>query len=344
MRIKSYRFSEKKLAGLPCICSGEQGVYSKLLKSLFLIWRALVMARFNVWTKSLLIELFYMNISGQGLQSANALANLMAIVRNAELPNGYRKGKKLMYAFELENVMFAYPNNIVLERFNFKVGLGDFSAMIGPNGAGKSTVVKLCVGLLKPISGQIKILGEPIAQFRNWKRIAYVSQNFLRERSFPATVAEVVATGRVAALGMGHNIKKEDREIINQSLEWVGMYEHRQELIGRLSGGQQQRIMIARALAAQASILVLDEPTAGIDSMATETIYALLKKLNTSLRTTIIVVSHDVEGIAQYAGKVIKINKGIEYYGTSATFRNPGMIQESKYCESSCDIGDGSHA
>lgn len=249
-----------------------------------------------------------------------------------------------MYAFELEDVMFAYPNNVVLERFNLKVDLGDFSAMIGPNGAGKSTVIKLCVGLLKPISGQVKILGEPVAQFRNWKRIAYVSQNFLRERSFPATVAEVVATGRVAALGMGHDIKKEDRDIIDQSLEWVGMYEHRRDLIGRLSGGQQQRIMIARALTAQAAILVLDEPTAGVDSIATETIYALLKKLNTSLKTTIIVVSHDVEGIAQYAGKVIKINKGIEYYGTSATFRSSSITPESKDCASSYAIGDGSHA
>lgn len=249
-----------------------------------------------------------------------------------------------MYAFELEDVMFAYPNNIVLDRLNFKVELGDFVAMIGPNGAGKSTVLKLCVGLLRPISGQVKILGEPVAAFRNWRRIAYVSQNPLRERSFPATVAEVVAMGRVAALGMGRDIRKEDREIIRQSLEWVGMYEHRRDIIGRLSGGQQQRVMIARALAAQAAILVLDEPTAGIDSAATDAIYALLRKLNSSLETTIVVVSHDVEGIAQYAGKVIKINKGVEYYGSSETFRKPGICPENKGREPSDAVGDGSHA
>ncbi|HMM22371.1 MAG TPA: ATP-binding cassette domain-containing protein [Selenomonadales bacterium] len=249
-----------------------------------------------------------------------------------------------MYAFELEDVMFAYPNNIVLDRLNFKVELGDFVAMIGPNGAGKSTVLKLCVGLLRPISGQVKILGEPVAAFRNWQRIAYVSQNPLRERSFPATVAEVVAMGRVAALGMGRDIRKEDREIIRQSLEWVGMYEHRRDIIGRLSGGQQQRVMIARALAAQAAILVLDEPTAGIDSAATDAIYALLRKLNSSLETTIVVVSHDVEGIAQYAGKVIKINKGAEYYGSSETFRKPGICPKNKGREPSDAVGDGSHA
>ncbi|SEP39551.1 metal ABC transporter ATP-binding protein [Propionispora vibrioides] len=253
-----------------------------------------------------------------------------------------------MYAFELEDVMFAYPNNIVLEKLNFKVELGDFVAMIGPNGAGKSTVLKLCVGILKPISGQVKILGELAAQFQNWKQIAYISQNPLRERSFPATVAEVVAMGRAAALGLGNDIKKEDREIIQQSLEWVGMYEHRRDIIGRLSGGQQQRVMIARALAAQAAILVLDEPTAGIDSMATNAIYGLLKKLNTSLETTIVVVSHDVDGIAQYADKVIKINKGVEYYGSSETFRKPdGLclgLQTTSGREPSDTIGDGSHA
>jgi zinc transport system ATP-binding protein len=249
-----------------------------------------------------------------------------------------------MYAFELKNVMFAYSHNVVLEQFDFKVNLGDFVAMIGPNGAGKSTVLKLCVGLLKPTSGQVRILGEPIAQFHNWKNVAYVPQNPLREREFPVTVNEVVAMGRVAALGMGRDMKREDREIINHSLELVGMYEHRRDIIGRLSGGQQQRIMLARALAAQTPILVLDEPTTGIDSTATDRIYALLKEQNTRLGTTILVVSHDVEGIAKYSNKVVKVDKGIEYYGASETFREQGICPANKGRELSYVLGDVSHA
>lgn len=250
-----------------------------------------------------------------------------------------------MYAFELENLMFAYSHNVVLEHFDFKVALGDFVAMIGPNGAGKSTVLKLCVGLLKPTAGQVRILGEPVDQFRNWRHVAYVPQNPLRERSFPVTVAEAVAMGRVAALGMGRDLKRADREIVDHSLELVGMYEHRGDMIGRLSGGQQQRVMLARALAAQASILVLDEPTTGIDSTATDVIYALLQEQNTSLRTTVLVVSHDVEGIAKYSNKVVKVDKGIAYYGAAETFRKRGSIcPTTKGHEPSYVIGDVSHA
>ena len=249
-----------------------------------------------------------------------------------------------MYAFELEDVMFAYSHNVILEHFAFKVTQGDFVAMIGPNGAGKSTVLKLCVGLLKPTAGEIRILGEPVDQFRNWKQVAYVPQNPLRERSFPVTVAEVAAMGRVAALGMGRDLKKADREIVNHSLELVSMYAQRQDMIGRLSGGQQQRVMLARALAAQASVLVLDEPTTGIDSTATEAIYTLLQEQNTSLGTTILVVSHDVEGIAKYSGKVVKVDKGIEYYEAAETFRRTGMGPKNKKRELNHVIGDVSHA
>ena len=223
-----------------------------------------------------------------------------------------------MYAFEFTNVMFAYPGHVVLEKFNFQVAVGDFVAVIGPNGAGKSTLLKLCAGLLKPASGQVRIVGEPITQFQNWKSIAYISQNPLRERSFPVTAAEVVAMGRVAPLGLGKSLRREDRDIINQSLELVGMYGHRHSLIGRFSGGQQQRIMLARALAAKASILMLDEPTTGLDNMATENIYGILKQQNINSGITILAISHDVEGIAKYAGKVVKVDNGIACYDPSA--------------------------
>lgn len=225
-----------------------------------------------------------------------------------------------MYAFEFENVSFAYPQNTVLEHFMFNVNKGDFTAVVGPNGAGKSTLLKLCAGLLSPTEGQIKILGEPIHQFKKWVKVGYVPQNPLQDRNFPVTVEEVVAMGRVSLAGIGKGLKKMDYETIEASLRRVDMENKRHSMIGDLSGGQQQRVLIARALASDPEIMILDEPTAGVDTKAKESIYKLLKELNENLGVTILIVSHDIECIAKYTSKVAQIDNGIQYYGSSAPF------------------------
>lgn len=246
-----------------------------------------------------------------------------------------------MYAFEFENVSFAYPGNTVLEHFMFKVNKGDFTAVVGPNGAGKSTLLKLCVGLLSPMEGQIKVLGEPIHQFKKWVKIGYVPQNALRDRNFPVTAEEVVSMGRVALAGIGKGLNKADRDRVEDSLKLVGMLDKRQSMIGELSGGQQQRVLIARALASDPEIMILDEPTAGVDSKAKESIYKLLKELNRDLGVTILIVSHDIECIAKYTSKVAQIDNGIRYYGSSEPFHQGVHLNTSEsLCSSQLEKGE----
>lgn len=228
--------------------------------------------------------------------------------------------------FEFDEIFFAYPgNSLLLEKFSLAIKKGEFVAIVGPNGAGKSTFIKLCVGLLKPRSGDIRILGVPLPQFNNWPKMGYIPQGTLYNRNFPATVREVIAMGRVAPLGIGQKIKKQDYEIIDQALELVGLEEYRNFMITELSGGQLQRVLIARALAAQPDILILDEATSGVDSKAKDEIYGLLKKMNNKLKLSILMVSHDVEQVLQYVDTVISINHGLQYYGDAHEFRKKNL-------------------
>jgi zinc transport system ATP-binding protein len=225
-----------------------------------------------------------------------------------------------MYAVEFEKVSFAYAKEKILEHMIFRVTSGDFVALVGPNGAGKSTLIKLCVGLLTPTCGQIRVFGEPVVNSSSKLNIGYVPQNSLKDRSFPVTVEEVVAMGRVRALGMGRYLRKSDNKIVEDSLNLVEIGNLRKKIIGELSGGQQQRVLLARALATQPKLLVLDEPTAGVDTNAKENIYRHLKELNQNLGITILMVSHDVECVAQYANQIASIEKGLRYYGSSSGY------------------------
>ncbi len=225
-----------------------------------------------------------------------------------------------MYAVEFEKVSFAYAKEKILEHMVFRVTAGDFVALVGPNGAGKSTLIKLCVGLLMPTCGQIRVFGEPVVNHPSKLHIGYVPQNSLKDRSFPVTVEEVVAMGRVRSLGMGRYLRKSDKKIVEDSLNLVEIGNLRKKIIGELSGGQQQRVLLARALATEPKLLVLDEPTAGVDTNAKENIYKHLKELNQNLGITILMVSHDVECVAQYANQIASIEKGLQYYGSSSGY------------------------
>lgn len=225
-----------------------------------------------------------------------------------------------MNAFEFENVSFAYPNHNVFSHLNLRIAVGDFVAIVGGNGAGKSTLLKLCVGALTPDCGQIRIFGLPVAAYRDWSKIGYVPQNPLRDKSFPITVEEIVAMGRIAGLGIGRRMRKGDRDIVTRALRLVGVDNLRSQMIGNLSGGQQQRVMVARALAAEPETLILDEPTAGIDAAGTEGIYSLLKSVNKDLGITVLLVSHDLERVARYAGTIANLDEGLNYYGAADRF------------------------
>ncbi len=206
----------------------------------------------------------------------------------------------------LKDVKFAYEKNLVLENINFESNCDDFLAIIGPNGGGKSTLLKLILGLLKPKSGSIKILGKDPQKQKNI--LAYVPQNINAHQIFPITCLEVTLMGRLKAKGLGI-YSKNDYKKAYEAMEKVGVRHLADENISNLSGGQRQRVFIARALCSDAKIIVLDEPTASIDTDGQIQIYKLLKKLNEHLG--IIVVSHDINMAVTFANKVAHVNKNL---------------------------------
>lgn len=223
---------------------------------------------------------------------------------------------------DLENVSFSYGKNIVLKNINLGIHQGDYIGVVGPNGGGKTTLLRLILGLLKPTTGTIKMFGSPLALFQEKHKLAYLAQKITNfDQWFPITVWDVVSMGRLTKVGMLKNFDKEDLNIINKSLEQVSMEKQKDHLIGELSGGQLQRVLIARALAQQPSIIFLDEPTAGVDVDSQAQFYTLLKNLNQDLGITLVLVSHDLDIVANEVTEVACINQTLIYHGGSRDFK-----------------------
>jgi zinc transport system ATP-binding protein len=218
----------------------------------------------------------------------------------------------------LESLSFSYGNQPIIDKATFSIEKGDFVGMIGPNGAGKTTLIKLVLGLLKPTHGIIKLFGKEIDGFREWHRIGYVPQkatNF--DQNFPATVFEVASMGRFAKAGMCKQLSKDDYAAVEKALGVVGMLKLRDRRIGELSGGQEQRVFIARALAAEPELLILDEPTVGVDAEAQHEFYSLLKKLNKKFGLTLILVSHDIGMVSKTVNKLVCVNIAVTMHDIS---------------------------
>src|SRR2546430_4246584 len=200
---------------------------------------------------------------------------------------------------ELEHVTFDYESERVLDEVSLRIGRGDFLGIIGPNGSGKTTLLKVLLGLLRPASGRVRVFGTDVRLFREWARIGYVPQKAIAfDARFPASVLEVVLSGRSGVAGIGRRFGERDRAAAEEALKTVDMLELRARPIGRLSAGQQQRVFIARALASRPELLLLDEPTVGVDVDAQEQFYSLLRRLNREIRTKLVLVSHGVRVVA----------------------------------------------
>lgn len=230
----------------------------------------------------------------------------------------------------IENLTFAYnKNSPVLKNINLDIFEKDFLGIIGPNGSGKSTLIKLMVGLLPLQKGEIKLFGEEIKKFNNWPFIGYVSQkahNF--DTRFPATVKEVVTMGRIARSGLFHGLSREDFTLAENALEEVEMKEFIDRPLHDLSGGQQQRVFIARALAGSPKLLILDEPTIGVDIATQEKFYKLLKKLRQEKNLTIILISHDIDVIANEANVFACLNQELIYHGEPKNFIKEDYLEK----------------
>jgi zinc transport system ATP-binding protein len=211
---------------------------------------------------------------------------------------------------EIKNVFFSYNGRQVLQDVNLDVRKGDFIAMIGPNGGGKTTLLKLMLGLLKPSMGSVSVLGMPPQKASH--HIGYVPQEVHRNRSFPITALDVVLMGKLEPGKRFSRNAGADRDAAMTALEKLGMAAFADRRIDAFSGGQRQRVYIARALVSGPELLLLDEPTAGIDTKGQTDFFRLLKDINREV--TILVVSHDLLVISTYVKSVACVNKRLHYH------------------------------
>jgi len=210
---------------------------------------------------------------------------------------------------EIKNVSFSYGDQEIIKDINLSIHKGDYLGIVGSNGSGKTTLLRIILGLLTPKKGVIKLFGQNISEFKDWSKIGYVPQKVTNfDNNFPVTVGEVVLMGRYGKLGLFHKIKEIDKQKANEALINVGMLDYHNHPIGDLSGGQQQRVFIARALAGDPKILFLDEPTVGVEKDVKEKFYSLLHDLNEKLELTIVIITHDIESMANEAMHVACIN------------------------------------
>ncbi|MBP7060763.1 MAG: metal ABC transporter ATP-binding protein [Candidatus Moranbacteria bacterium] len=218
---------------------------------------------------------------------------------------------------------------LIFSDISLEIPAGDYVGIIGPNGSGKSTFLKLLLGLLPLQSGSVTLFGQSIATFREWSKIGYVSQvGFQGEKNFPATVAEVIATGQPAkSFFPGREERRALREKIETVSDTVGIRHLLSRRIGELSGGEEQRVFIAQALVSNPQLLVLDEPTAGVDLSAETSFYRLLKELNEVHGKTIILVSHDLEALAHNAKTAVCINQSLVYHGSADGLHEPHVVE-----------------
>lgn len=232
---------------------------------------------------------------------------------------------------EINHLSFRYEKDIVLEDINLTIPDGSFLAIVGPNGSGKSTLLKLVLGLLKLQKGEIFLFGQEINKFKDWQKIGYVSQKANSfNTGFPATVFEVVASGLTKKLGMFRFFKKDDRQKVCDALEAVGMEKFQNRNIGELSGGQQQRVFIARALVSEPRLLILDEPTVGVDTENVNSFYQMLGELNKSRGITLLLVTHDIGTISDKVSHVACLNQHLHFHGNTNEFeqlRGEGMSE-----------------
>jgi ABC-type Mn2+/Zn2+ transport system ATPase subunit len=226
-------------------------------------------------------------------------------------------------AVQLDGVSAGYDGRVAIESVNIDVPVGSLVAIVGPNGAGKSTLLKVIAGLVTPWSGTVEVLGA--APGRHARRIAYVPQAELVDWHFPITVAGVVMMGRYPRLGMARRPGSADRDAVTDALASVGMAQHADRQIGALSGGQRRRVFLARALAADAELFLLDEPVTGVDATTQQEIMDILAASAAGGRT-ILATTHDLACAAECFERVVAINRTVVADGPASIALDPDIL------------------
>jgi zinc transport system ATP-binding protein len=228
----------------------------------------------------------------------------------------------------LQDVSFAYDGQPVLDSVTFDITAGDFLAVLGPNGSGKTTLLKIILNLLKPCQGRVLVQGRPVEEFEDWERIGYVPQKATHvDPFFPASVAETVSMAIRRKTRRAAGGRKPDGQV-GRALSLVGLEGLQNRLIGRLSGGQQQRVFIARALVNRPYLLLLDEPTTGVDAETQDHFYDMLGRFNHGEGITIVLVTHDIGVVDKHVTRVACLNQRLTYHGSHSEFCRSDAFRE----------------
>jgi zinc transport system ATP-binding protein len=220
------------------------------------------------------------------------------------------------WALQLEDLSFAYGRTEIFDRADLNVKPGQFACIVGPNGGGKTTLLKLVLGLLRPDTGSIRVLGTSPVKARS--HVGYVPQHLMFDSQFPMSVMDVALMGRLGSTRWIGPYRRKDRRAVRDALARVDLAGLAGEQFGALSGGQRQRVLIARCLGADPKLLLLDEPTANLDAEAEQSFLELLQRLNRDEGLTILLVSHDVGFVTEMVSTVICVNHQISVHPTAA--------------------------
>jgi len=222
---------------------------------------------------------------------------------------------------KVKDLSVGYGTSEVLNSVSFTLDKGDYVALAGPNGSGKTTLIKTILGLMEIRSGQIELFGATAGSFHQWDLIGYLPQRVnVFNPLFPATVREAVSLGLLSRKRFPKIFSRSDEARIDDTMELMGITDIKNRLVGELSGGQQQRTFLARALVSSPELLILDEPSTALDPQARENFFELIKTLNHERGITIILITHDISQIGQYANRLLYLDKTVIFYGLFSEF------------------------
>jgi ABC-type Mn2+/Zn2+ transport system ATPase subunit len=229
-----------------------------------------------------------------------------------------------------ERATFGFPGVIALKEITLAINAGEFVGVIGPNGSGKTTLCRAVLGLMAPLEGSLKIFDCSCEELRCHHRakIGYLPQKGVVDRNFPVTVLETVMMGRYGALGLLKRPSAQDRKIAVEALAHVGMDAHQDTALGHLSGGQQQRVFIARALAQQPQVLLLDEPTTGLDITTQYNVVELVQHLHEELGLTVLLITHDINMIRSRVNRLVLLKTRLHAAGPPEDVLKPDILRQ----------------
>ncbi len=235
---------------------------------------------------------------------------------------------------KLEDVWVSYHETLALKAVNMEIEDGEFLGLIGPNGSGKTTLIKVILGLVKPDRGKVEVFGMPPDRLgAKHYLVGYVPQRSQGDWTFPVSVLDVVLMGRYGRIGLFKRPSAADRDMAMKALEDVQMQDLARRQLAELSGGQQQRVLIARALATEPKLLLLDEPAAGVDAYGEERFYELLKGLKEQQGLTIVVVTHDIAVVSAHVEKLACLNQTLYTHASPTEVITAGTLEKVYGCE-----------